>query len=67
MSEQTAARAVRIRHLAELVADDVRDPVVPREPLVDEGVVGGEQIRDRPILADDVAEEELGFAHASTS
>ena len=44
VAEQAAPPRVRIRHLAELVADDVRDAVVLREPLVDERVVGREEI-----------------------
>ncbi len=34
---------------------------MPRQPLVDERVVGVEQIHQRPILTNDAVEEELGF------
>ena len=43
-------------------AGDVRDAVVPREPLVDERVVGGQQVEHAAILADDAVEEQLGLA-----
>ena len=43
-------------------AGDVRNAVVPREPLVDERVVGGDQVEHAAVFADDAVEEELGFA-----
>ena len=45
--EQAATRVDRHRHAAEVGAVDVRDAVVPGEPLVDERVVGIEQIEHR--------------------
>src|SRR5205823_7431665 len=33
------------------------------EPLVDEGVIGGEQIEDAVVLAHDAVEKQLGLAH----
>ena len=44
VTEQPAARAVGQRDAPEAAAADVGDAVVPREPLVDERVVGVEQI-----------------------
>ena len=49
-------------HAAELVAGDVRNAVVPGEALVDEGVVGGQQVEDAAVLAHDAVEEQLGLA-----
>ena len=46
-------------HAPEVAALDVRDPVVLRQPLVDEGVVGIEQIQDAAVLAQDAVEEQL--------
>ena len=62
VSEQAAPPAIRIPHLTELVADDAGDAVVAGEPFVHERVIGGEQIPHGPVFADDVAEEEVGFA-----
>ena len=44
------------------VAVDVRDAVVLRQPLVDERVVGGQQLEHAAILANDALEEELRLA-----
>ena len=54
LAEQPAARAVRPkRHAPEVAALDVRDAVVPREPLVDERVVGAQQVERAAVLAHD--------------
>ena len=47
------------RHAAELAAVDVRNPVVARQPLVDERVVGVEQVEDAAVFAHDALEEQL--------
>ena len=47
---------------AELGPGDARDAVVPRQPLVDEGVRAVEEVEDAAVLADDVLEEQLGLA-----
>ena len=62
VAEQPAAVLVGHRHAAESVPDDVGNPVVPREPAIDEGVVGREQIDDRAVLAHDAHEEQLRLA-----
>ena len=49
------------RHAAEVAAVDVRDAVVPRQPLVDERVVGVQQVEDAAVLAHDALEEQLGL------
>ena len=43
MTQQTDTMAGH-RHFAEAIADDVRDAVVAREPLVNERIVGGEEV-----------------------
>ena len=62
VAEQTAARIVGHRHAAEVGTVDVRDPVVPGQPLVHERVVRIEEIEHRSILAHDALEEHLGLA-----
>ena len=62
MAEQPAARLIRDGHLAEVAAVDVGDPVVLRQPLVDERVVGRQELGDAAVLAHDVLEQELGLA-----
>ena len=63
LAEQAAARAVvGQRHAAEVDALHVRDAVVLRQPLVDERVVGGQQVDGRPVFADDAVEEQLHLA-----
>ena len=56
-----AAPAPRIleRHAPELRTEHRRDAVVPREPLVEERVVGGEQVADVAILEQDARHERL--------
>src|SRR5687767_10440062 len=62
MAKQAAARIVcRERHAADAAAEDAVHSVVLRQTLVHEGEVGVEQIDDRPILAHNGAEEELGL------
>ena len=50
------------RDAPELAAVDVRDAVVLGQPLVDERVVGRQQVDDAAILADDAVEQQLDFA-----
>ena len=47
---------------AHLVALDALDPVVLRQPLVEERVVAVDQLQQAPVLADDVLEEHLRLA-----
>ena len=49
------------RDAPEAAAVDVRNAVVLGEPLVDEGVVGAQQIEHAAILAHDALEEQLGL------
>jgi hypothetical protein len=44
---------LRSFHGAELAAMDAGDAIVPRQPLIDEGVVGREQIKHVAVFADD--------------
>ena len=60
MSENAAAM-VRHRDATEPVAGHIGNAVMPRHPLVGEGVVGRQQFQQAPILADQALEEELGF------
>ena len=50
------------RDAAELAAVHVRDPVVLRQPFVDERVVGRQQIEDAAVLVHDAVEEQLDLA-----
>ena len=62
LPEDAAARTVGgQRDALEVDALHVGNVVVRRQPLVHERVVGVEQIDERPILAHDAVEEELGF------
>ena len=51
--------SLRHRHATEVAAVHVRNPVVPRQALVDERVVGVQQVEDAAVLAHDALEEEL--------
>ena len=62
LSEQAAPRLVGQRHAAEVIAVDVGDAVVARQPFVDERVVGGQQFEQAAILPHDAADEQLRFA-----
>ena len=65
LAEQPAADAVGERHAPEVAAVDVRDAVVPRQPLVHERVVGGQQLEHAAVLAQLAADEQLGLLLAS--
>src|SRR5690606_15239604 len=49
-------------HTTELRTVDVGDAVVLGQPLVDVGVVGGQQVEDAAILVNDAAEEQFDLA-----
>src|SRR5690606_31784330 len=50
------------RHAPELRAVDVGDSVMSRKPLIDERVIGRQQLENAAVLANDAAEEELDLA-----
>ena len=58
MSEESAAIGVGERHAAEVRAVHAWNAVVFRQPLVDEGVVGRQQIEEAAIVAEDARDEE---------
>ena len=63
MPQQAAARAAGGQgHPAKVAALHVRDAVVRRHPLVQERIVGRQQVQRRTILPHDAVEEELRFA-----
>ena len=61
VAEDAVAAAVGEMDLAEFVALNARDTVVPGEVLVEEGEVGVQQGGDRQVLADDVGEQHFGL------
>src|SRR5690606_18421508 len=64
LAEEASARVElgAERHAAEVTAVDSRNPVMTREALVDERVVGGQQIQNAAVLVNDAREEELRLA-----
>ena len=54
--------SVQATRAAEAVSQDVRDPVVFREPLVHERIVGGQEINHIAVFAYDAIKKQLGFA-----
>ena len=60
LAENAAAR-IGQRDAPEFVAGDVGDAVVPGDALVDEGIVGRQQVGDAAIVAHEAVEEELGL------
>src|SRR5262249_48109935 len=59
LTEQAPTRAVgRERDAPESFAVHARDPVVPRQTLVEEGVVGVQQVQHAAVPADDAVEEQ---------
>ena len=62
LSEQPSARAVRSRETrAGSNCREHRNAVVPREPFVDERIVGVDQIDDAPVFTNDVFETASPF------
>ncbi len=62
LAEQPAPGAVLGQaDTAHIAAVNAGDAVVPRQPLVDEGVVGVQQVGDLAVLLHDTGEQHLGF------
>ena len=61
VGQDAASRGAGQGDPAEPVADDARDAVVPGQPLVDEGVIGVEELEHAPVLAEDRLAEPLGL------
>ena len=59
MAQEPASRVVGEGDAPEMIAVDVRDPVVACETLIDERVVGVQQIQDAPILAQRAVQEQF--------
>ena len=49
-------------HPPELRTINIRNPVVLRQPLIDEGVIRRQQIQDAAVLMDHAAEEQFDLA-----
>src|SRR5256885_901107 len=62
LPEQSLTFWIRDCHAPELAPVKVRNPIVPSEPLVHEGVVGREQIENVPVFADDAFKKQLRLA-----
>ncbi len=62
LAKKAAAAIVAALDAAEVWAANVRNAVVFREPLVDEGVICRQQIEHAAIFAQDAAREQLRFA-----
>ena len=65
--KQSAPLFLLHAHATEVTAVHVRNPVVAREPLVHEGVVGIQQVEDAAVLAHDALEEELRLGAEAVS
>ena len=66
LAEKSTTRAGLVQgNPAEVVPSDSGDSVVPREPFVDECVVGVEHGQNAAIFSDDAIEEQFGFAAES--
>src|SRR5207253_11111605 len=59
LAKQPEAILIGERHAPEVTAEDARNAVMLRQPLVEKRVIGPQQILDRPILANLALEEEL--------
>src|SRR5262249_12605773 len=66
LAEQSETIRIRQLHLAETLAVDAGNTVVLREALVEERVVGVQQLEHAVVLAQDVAEEHFRFAPEGT-
>ena len=62
LAQQSPRASSVMRHAAELAAIDVRNSVVLGQALIDEGVIGVQQIEHAVVFAHDAAEEHLGLA-----
>ena len=62
LPKQPTAPVLRIeRHSAEPAAINIRHTIVPGEALIEEGVIGLDQIEDTAVLAKDTFKKPLGF------
>src|SRR5688572_16136613 len=67
MPEESSARTFVERDAPEAAAANVRDAVMAGEALVNERVVGVDQIEDAAVFADDGVEQQLGFTTESVA
>ena len=63
MAQYAAPIVIRVANSAELITRHTQDPVVTRQALVQERVVGGEQLEQAAILPNKVIEEKLRLSH----
>src|SRR6202012_1469798 len=59
LSQQTPASFIGDSHPAEVGSVDVRNAVMPRQPLVDEGVIRVQKIENTAVFPNKVAEEQI--------
>ena len=64
-AQQAPARRIRQSHAPELRAKDGSDPVVPRQTLIEESVIGGQQIDHAAIFEENAADKQFGFGWQS--
>jgi hypothetical protein len=62
LAEQPAPVVVWDGDAPEVAAFDAGNAVVPRQPLVDERVIGVQKVEHGAVFADDAVDEQLGFA-----
>ncbi len=62
LAQQAVAPGIGQGHAPELVAAHVRDAVVQRQALIDEGVIGRQQIQHAAVFAQDAVDEQLHLA-----
>ena len=59
MAKQSAALDAVQSHFTVTVAVDAGDIIVARKPLVDEGIVGAQQLKQAPVRTDLIVDEQL--------
>ena len=61
MSEEAATASIRKAHPPEVVAVNVRDLIMARQPLVDERIVRGQQLQNATVVLQLTRDEQLGL------
>src|SRR5262247_1189529 len=62
LAKQTHSGLIRQRDTTEAASVNVRNPIMPRQPLIHERVIGIDEIEDAAVFAHDAVEKQFGLA-----
>src|SRR5439155_9887361 len=63
LAQEPTAILVCERYALEIIPMDVGDTIKPRQPFIQEGIVGGQQIHHAAVFLYDASKEEFSFSY----